>query len=80
MFYEVCVSVSCRKQIYSIFYFCSEFVGKKIQEFRKLKQNFTDKNLNRRNNKHTSNLKDYTLNYDHYDDRYQQQGYYRSLR
>tara|TARA_B100000035_G_scaffold295537_1_gene286713 strand:- start:1194 stop:1358 length:165 start_codon:yes stop_codon:yes gene_type:complete len=48
MFYKVCVSVSCRKEFVSIFQFCSEFVGKKIQEFRKLKQIFSDKILNTR--------------------------------
>lgn len=79
MFYKfVCLFLVGKK--YFQFLFWSEVVGKKIQEFRKLTGNFSDKNLNRRNNHNTSNLKDYTLNYVHHDDCYQQQGYYRSLR
>ena len=43
--------------------FVQNLSGKKIEEFRKLKQNFPDKNLNRQTINTPSNLKDYTLNY-----------------
>ena len=79
MFYSLCICFHAWKTNIFNFSILFKICREKIQEFRKLKQNFPDKNLNRRNNQHTSNLKDYTLNYVHHDDRYQQQGYYRSL-